>query len=886
MEGAAQVARVRAYLRVLENKGRCLPLSAGHYDWAPDWIKISTATRIPLRTLSKARTSAGSVVAQAFAAMKESGKVPSFDAERATADRVRHVIARQTWVGSINAYADALRAEGKRVPRHPHNPNRPDLGKIAAATNVPEGWLSDVRSVGGAKVAALVEALGIETVTKDVNLRATRTYGALESFGENLRASELQLLAELEGVEKRKNDDGQLRNTQSALRAFRRCQQKEKDDIVGDELGADFDAALASSVEYNGFAGGKHGVEMRRWRSYAAKMLAADGLPEDGIDAVLHLMELNNISFNTLQISLGLESADVAALKTWLTKKSVPSRFQAPIFSAIEQLFDVPTGTLTDRVLFHKKTVRPISAKLFPVDFQQHMRGLVRPHLPENFSMLAEPERDAIAREMLTEMTETDIDYRTQQRVATRSIYSLKWKNGFFTRNMHDGGPNMFCDRLTREWLEMAEFKTSADEIMSPLTQEEMDRHGVWSEATEVMRRTTISRCFGAAALPVSMGGLSLAPEKMTLALLAMPGFVRWQRKWYENRRGKSTNTEGFLRTLTTDLMNPVTGWLAQRSDLMATFPTFGPGDPIAEHVSSEKIAEASLNWSKWCKRRYRKYHKAMKHHELNPHPKNRDPWEPIRSILDHASPMSLVAGVGPDLRANLPSRWLNPFQWAFQLQNSLLWDITLDTRLRAKNLSGITIDPKSPNALRRQDDGTYVVSVHGSQFKNHKGGLFKRNGAYITIVFQLDAKLTPFIDLYLDEARPILLDGRVGDSFFVRRNIRGVTRINVEPDDLSLRIKKMSKAVAYNRKTGTGIPGVSPFGSNAFRDIGATHCLKNGGSWEDAALMLTDTVAVIQKHYASFSPTDHLKKIVHFSASVRRAEDFPERFWNVAVAA
>jgi hypothetical protein len=233
---------------------------------------------------------------------------------------------------------------------------------------------------------------------------------------------------------------------------------------------------------------------------------------------------------------------------------------------------------------------------------------------------------------------------------------------------------------------------------------------------------------------------------------------------------------------------------------------------------------------------------------------------------------MSLIAGVGVDLRHNLPSRSLNPFLWAYQLQNSLLWDFALETRLRARNLSEISLDPASLNSLQRTPEG-YRLSIHGSQFKNRKSGFFKKDGVYITISWNLDPRLTRWIDLYLSEARPIFLDGRVGDFFFIQRNIRGVTRIFVKPSHLSLRAVEMSKAVAFNPITGSGIRGVEPFGLNAFRDICATHVLKQGGTWEQAAIMLTDTVTTVKKHYADFSPTDHLAQVQHFSRSVRPSD-------------
>ena len=59
-----------------------------------------------------------------------------------------------------------------------------------------------------------------------------------------------------------------------------------------------------------------------------------------------------------------------------------------------------------------------------------------------------------------------------------------------------------------------------------------------------------------------------------------------------------------------------------------------------------------------------------------------------------------------------------------------------------------------------------------------------------------------------------------------------------------------------YNPYTGRGaIKGLLPHGPHNFRDVLATHILKQTGSYEQASYAIQDTADMVAKHYGRFLP-------------------------------
>jgi hypothetical protein len=371
-----------------------------------------------------------------------------------------------------------------------------------------------------------------------------------------------------------------------------------------------------------------------------------------------------------------------------------------------------------------------------------------------------------------------------------------------------------------------------------------------------------MARFFGAAALPLDAGGIALAPEDATMVLMSCPRVFRWFVEWAGKRYKAPRKIEGEVLRATRSLLNATSGWLKQRPDLgrrMSPLPD--PRNPGEFLVSQALIDEMRSDWAGWCARR----HESLRHRVTEirnlPNERVRDPFESIMQILLHPRPLDLLAQVGHELRAEMPNKDLAPLEWALAVQSMLMWEVLLETKLRCRNVTEISLSLEAPNRLIREGDH-YVHRLKVSDIKNATSPFYKRNSRTSEPFWNYDPLLTPWIDAFLSEGRAIILDGRTSDSFFIRRfNVRSKAP-GVEENNVYDTIVRLSGRLAYNELTGTGIRGVEKFGPQAFRDIAATHMLKTGKTMEQAAAVLMDTVETTRKYYARFEVSDELEQI------------------------
>ena len=871
--------KVRAFLESLEEQNLPLPIRIGKKGWTVDTMAISSATGIAPNSLELRNREAGALLKAAVVAWKAANEMPppSRSAKRAASLAMK--AEGETWKGRLTAYGDSLRVAGRALPRSLQNPHKADMGRIAVDCEVPMGWLLDARQSAVPILEGLMAEFGLEPIGGSTCGPGDRTYGALQAYGLSLR--EQELLDPDASEEARKIDRQQWHNTKWAFLETRRVLRKEDHDEIGAELRDGLEDAIHQVIAASNWAdatAAKYRTEMKkRWAQYANRMTAPDDLPADGVDVVAYLMEKRRITLPALCIAIDATESEKNCLRAWLNKDRIPSRLVAGIFDRIETFFGLPLTTISGRIRFCE-IHPPVDRRLLPASMGNHILSKIRRYLPENFAELPEEKRFALIADIRAKLSHTDIEYRHDARRLSKSLYLLKWGDGFFERGFDLETSRLAWSHLSAEWWELREFKTATQPPIDDETGLPFTRNSVWNKSSVKKTLQVVRKIFGAAALPHDKGGLALAPEDATLALFAFPKFHRWFTDFFEARRGPS-NAEIMDLVFASQLLRSSTGFLSQRPHLVERLEFLNDFRDASGglFISGKSLQDARTDWSAWCTTVNKVVKDRINVLQKHPHPKRRDPFDPIRPILESDSPLTILGAVADIYRRTLPDPRVQKIQWARKLQASLVWDLTLDAALRIRNVAEIDIRPTALNCIRKVGD-VYVLKIFGDEFKNHSGDFFRRDGQTIFVEFALHAELTPWIDLFLSKARPALLAGQDCSSFFVKAKKGSTPAGAMSPNSLSLRIRELSGILAYNPITGEGIPGVERFGSHALRDGVATHVLKHYGSIEEAAALLTDTPKITARHYAAFTSSDAIASAKRHTRSARLSVEPPPR--------
>ena len=162
---------------------------------------------------------------------------------------------------------------------------------------------------------------------------------------------------------------------------------------------------------------------------------------------------------------------------------------------------------------------------------------------------------------------------------------------------------------------------------------------------------------------------------------------------------------------------------------------------------------------------------------------------------------------------------------------------------LRARNWVDMMIGYHPSNeCIYKDQDGRYIVSVPKQCFKN-----FHQKIIPDTFVLKLSIETSKYIDLYLNEVRPVFLRGNNSDFFILSSH---GNKLNSTSLGHSIRLFT-ARYGNQNVKTG-GI------GIHYFRDIVATTFLKkNKGAFAYVAYLLLDSEKMIKEHYGHLSPDD-----------------------------
>jgi integrase len=417
------------------------------------------------------------------------------------------------------------------------------------------------------------------------------------------------------------------------------------------------------------------------------------------------------------------------------------------------------------------------------------------------------------------------LEYREWLRGVTADHYAVKMSTAI--------------ERFRQEWCSLLEFKTdlfgggftqaapkgntrwrvrSSD--VSPLFGDWVDTVRGKVCPTAGMTFSMVCQFFGWLQLGPERGGLGLLPEKaQCLGNLANVDYVKTYIDWRIKRsRGKISRSVTKVLILSRSMCHPDQGFLVSRPDIGARM---GIGD--------------TEQWRMHCQRAHSQFHVAVRN--IEPHvTHSRDPFEPIRAILELKNPLKAVKDALKRIDTDRPvTGGLSEAIWA---RDRLLVAILSSNPLRAMNLRGLTWRADNTGMLRQDSNGGWRIVIMREHFKNQTGAARHRD--YNTPV---QMHHWPFIEVYLRDYRPILLSGSQNDRVFVsHRTPAGEW-------------KTLNKQIAV--LTGRYLHGCPGTGPHAFRHLMATAIIKKTGSYSFAAIALHDEEETVRRFYGHLGGDD-----------------------------
>lgn len=292
---------------------------------------------------------------------------------------------------------------------------------------------------------------------------------------------------------------------------------------------------------------------------------------------------------------------------------------------------------------------------------------------------------------------------------------------------------------------------------------------------------------------------------------------------WYVRRSGGKVHSgvTSFV-LLVKMLTHPTTGYLTQ-----------------SPHLESALPPEANIsNWAAGCTAAFEWSKKTLK--QLAPQKKkSRDPFEPIKDVLEWAHPMDAIGDMTQRMKAARPTTGgLTEAIWARDL---LLIKLLASNPLRAKNIKLLTYKSDNSGQLYQTKGGAWRIYITPEFMKNENGAA--KDTPYDMPVHE---SLWKDIERYLKRYRPLFPNADNLKYVFLSSEER---KQAASWENLNRRVFTLTKCHLWH------CPGVGP---HAFRYIIGTTILKaQPGAWEVAAQVLHDKEETVRAHYAHLRGSD-----------------------------
>lgn len=631
------------------------------------------------------------------------------------------------------------------------------------------------------------------------------------------------------------NKDLVIRNKLSALNTYMMFLRLGDTDLIGSELGSDFDREIMRLCDMMRAKGrSARTIEDRcgflvLWREIATRLSKTDTLP-DCFDAALKAaIEARGVSFNSLSRATGIGSVAIA---DWASGKRRPAR---DVFNQITKLEDgliLPAGTLTKRLGFVIERYQVSKA----------------------------------ARHQTNAQTAYGKRLRSQYHSTVRLRY---------LKSPHKN--------VRIEWARLIEHKVnefrpraSTHDTWRVKPEKRSGSKASWASTCAIGRVAAadaawayLSRYLSWLCLCEKDGGGGIPEERIsTLAWVLKSDLMQRCLGWVRMRSGGILH-RGQVQMLNYScmLLRPDTGWLWLNPQIARSFDAVD--SPLNVDLATISDSELKAVWQAECGRVWRTYKTQGENLSRSKNLKmGRDPREPIADILQLSRPLSVLMSMLATLKQNPP-----PIQCfktrAVWLRDVLLLSFLTANPLRVQHFSTMTYRGDRTGNLYKSE-GVWHYRALSEEFKNGPG--------------DYDVKLPPYvgiaIDQYLEQGRPHLLGADTEYLFRPAKCGPQTTTTDATgtelpewaslwtSDAISIRVRLITRGLR------NGLPG---FGPHAIRHIVATDYLKRyPGAYKLVAHLLNDTLETVIKEYGHVSPQDGLE--LHYkSAEVELSEAMGE---------
>lgn len=664
------------------------------------------------------------------------------------------------------------------------------------------------------------------TTSREIADAQQHAFGALSLTYEQLATAGTELL-QAQGMGAQ-----QVANISSALRLWLRVHGFVPNKAVGRELAEDFDLHLMRFQDINAErlaprTQRDRQEQMLRWKAMAKVVRATVTLPMAFGEAVFQCLECSSLTRRAIAAHCGITTQ---CLYTWCQEKFLPIGSGTVAVEKLEQLLELPTGTLVGRLPMGRRT--------------RYSREKGEP--------------------------------------LQQSAYSARCEA---QRMLHPNYCLSFTPRIKSQWVHVLSLKTDP---MRPFAR----ARNTWrlKEISKVSTRVTEPMMFHGRVCVTAgvhwnfiasyLGFLKLAPphgygmeesDVDTLAWLACPEHVLRYTNWLKRKSGDKISN-GVVHFLTTveSYLRPQTGYLWLTSALASTLPP----DALLGGGGAEDKDVVQL-WQKHCeatRERVRQYRtRAIETIKVS---KSRDSTEQITDILSDVFPLKRLVAFQYALE-QAPPPCTHHRDYIVWLRDVVLCKMLISNPLRIGQYAAMTYLRNGKGNLFQAGLGRWQLRFSPEDFKNEKGAAA---GPYQADV---DATIGPWIDRYLSESRPHLVDEERTDRFFLPA-VRGVPKVRPFLEALGLSDPDGFTSDSLGKRVTTltriYIPDSPGFGPQSFRHIIATdHLKRHPSDYVTVATLLHDTLATVLRHYGHLKVNDGLR-VLQGGVQLAKAELESER--------
>jgi transcriptional regulator with XRE-family HTH domain len=620
----------------------------------------------------------------------------------------------------------------------------------------------------------------------------------------------------------------QVRNLLSALRLWIETHGLSLRRVVAEEFGAEFDRwfrRFCDAIAERGLARRTQRdrqEQVLRWHRIVEILRRRDSLPPSFADALRHCLATSARPRAAIARDCGISTN---TLLLWTKGERMPRTESVEVISKLEVALELEPETLIRR--------------LPPTLRRRYERASSRPDHSTAFTRLR------------------------RRQLAIARHYAIP-----------------FTPRLANQWRDLLRLKTD------PLRPQARARN-TWrlKPIAKVALRVSPAMVFDGricvtagvhwGAFSSYLGWLRLAPpigpgiaadSADTLAWLAdaerVIAYGRWLIQRSDNRYHNGVAV--FLQ-LVESYLRPSTGFVWLRHDLRETVPhlKLAASDADAAALSEESAWRAHCEHARKLIRDFR-----VRAQDTMGIRTSRDPTERVAVVLNADFPLKKLVQFVDALEHSAPPP-AHERDYRAWLRDVVLCKMLISNPLRIGQYAAMTYREDGTGNLRRVGPGRFRLRFDPDAFKNEKGA------AGTTYDVEVDDSVAPWIDRYLAEARPYLLDADLTDRFFLPA-VRGARKVNAalereglsetpgyKGEGLSLRIKTLT------RKYIDGCPG---FGPHAFRHVIATdHLRRHPGDYLTVATLLHDKLETVLRNYAHLRVNDGLRVL---RAGIRQASE------------